>query len=153
MWQNYIKFISVINQLEAQSVLSQPVHEMATYRCDDTRGCVMQFWPPDDKHMCSTHVEAWNKLIVKQKFCASNWLITELNTLRCTVSKTSKNYIKCSDCLKLFQDAEIHLWCPYIYCPAYYYVLCCSYRLHWHVFYLITFVTLYSEHFARRQGK
>jgi len=27
------------------------VHETATYRCDDTRGCVMQFWPPDDEHM------------------------------------------------------------------------------------------------------
>jgi len=24
-------------------VLSQPVHQTATYRCDDTRGCVMQF--------------------------------------------------------------------------------------------------------------
>jgi len=22
-----------------------------TYRCDDTRGCVMQFLPPDDEHM------------------------------------------------------------------------------------------------------
>ena len=33
-------------------------HETATYRCDDTRGCVMQFWPPDDEHMCSKHVEA-----------------------------------------------------------------------------------------------
>ena len=32
-----------------------------SYRCDDTRGCVMQFWPPDDEHMCSKHVEAWNK--------------------------------------------------------------------------------------------
>ena len=21
-----------------------------TYICDDTRGCVMQFWPPDDEH-------------------------------------------------------------------------------------------------------
>jgi len=30
----------------------------------------MQFWPPDDEHMCSKHVEAWNELIVKQKFCA-----------------------------------------------------------------------------------
>ena len=40
--------------------------------------------------MCSKHVEAWNKLIVKQKFCASSWLITETNILRCTVSKTSK---------------------------------------------------------------
>ena len=48
-----------------------------TYRCDDTRGCVMQFWPPEDEHMCSKHVEAWNKLIVKRKFCASSWLITE----------------------------------------------------------------------------
>ena len=42
-----------------------PVHETATYRCDNTRCCVMQFWPPDDKHMCSKHVEAWNKLVVK----------------------------------------------------------------------------------------
>jgi len=25
------------------------------------------------------HVEAWNKRIVKQKFCASSWLITEIN--------------------------------------------------------------------------
>jgi len=28
----------------------------------------MQFWPHDDEHMCSKHVEAWNKIIVKQKF-------------------------------------------------------------------------------------
>ena len=59
--------------------LSQPVHETATYMCDDTRGCVMQFWPPGDQHMCSKHVEAWNELIVKQIFCASSWLITEIN--------------------------------------------------------------------------
>jgi len=42
-------------------------------------------------HTCSKHVEAWNELIVKQKFCASIWLITEINILRCTVFKTSKN--------------------------------------------------------------
>ena len=54
-----------------------------TYRCDDTRGCVMEFWPPDDEHVCSKHVEAWNKLIVKQNFCASSWLITEINVLSC----------------------------------------------------------------------
>jgi len=93
-------FISVINQLDAQnfcltinlflaSTCAQ-VHETATYRCDDTRGCVMQFWPPVDEHMCSKHGEAWNKLIVKQKCCASSWLITEINILRCTVSKMSK---------------------------------------------------------------
>jgi len=28
---------------------------------------------------CSKHVEAWNKLIVKQKNCASSWLITTIN--------------------------------------------------------------------------
>jgi len=28
------------------------VHETATYRSDDARGCVMQYWPPDDEHMC-----------------------------------------------------------------------------------------------------
>jgi len=50
-----------------------------TYRCDDTRGCETQFWPPDDEHTCSKHVEAWNKLIVKQKFCVSSWLIIEIN--------------------------------------------------------------------------
>jgi len=27
----------------------------------------MQFWHPDDELMCSKHVEAWTKLIVKQK--------------------------------------------------------------------------------------
>ena len=42
-------------------------------RCDDTRGCIIQFFPPDDEHMCSKHVEAWNKLIIK--FSASSWLI------------------------------------------------------------------------------
>jgi len=39
----------------------------------------MQFWPPDDEHMCSKHAEAWNKLTVKQKFYASSWLITEMH--------------------------------------------------------------------------
>jgi hypothetical protein len=39
-------------------VLSQPVHGTGTYRHDDTIGCIVQFWPLDDKHMCSKHVEA-----------------------------------------------------------------------------------------------
>jgi len=86
--QIIIIFISVINQLDAQNFCftislfhastcfkhmcsssgGQNCIWYHTYRCDDTRGCVMQFWPPDDKHMCSEHVEAWNKLILKQKF-------------------------------------------------------------------------------------
>ena len=67
----------------------------ATYRCDDTRGCVMQFWPPDDEGMCSKHVEAWNKTNCKTKFCTSSWLNTEINILRCTVSNTI-NILRCT---------------------------------------------------------
>jgi len=66
--------ISVINQLDAQNLCF-------TISLFQARGCVMQFWPPVDEHMCSKHVEAWNKLIVKQKFCASSWLITEINAV------------------------------------------------------------------------
>ena len=29
----------------------RPVHGTATYRCDDTRGCIIQFWPHDDEHI------------------------------------------------------------------------------------------------------
>ena len=29
-----------------------------TYRCEDIRDCTVQFWPPDDEHLCSKHVEA-----------------------------------------------------------------------------------------------
>ena len=84
-------------------LLSQPVHQTATYRCDDTRSCVIQFWPPDDEHMCSKHVEAWNKLIVKQKFWASSWLITEINKICClffittfvwSISHCTKNSVR-----------------------------------------------------------
>jgi len=90
------------------------------FQCDDTRGCVMQFWPPDDKHMCSKHVQAWNKLIVKQKFCASSWLITEINILRCTVSKTAKkiqraNVLCETGCLfgDIYKIYERNLWIEY----------------------------------------
>jgi len=90
-------FISVINQLNAQNFcftislfhastcfehMCSSLHSLwyhYTFRCDDTRGCVMQFWPLDDEHMCSKHVEVWNVLIVKQTFCSSSWLITEGN--------------------------------------------------------------------------
>jgi len=32
-------------------VLFQPVHRTATYRCDDTVCCMIQFLPPDDEHI------------------------------------------------------------------------------------------------------
>jgi len=85
-------FISVFNQLDAQNLFHNKFYLMLlhvsstcahhqevkialhslwyhhTYRYDDTRGCVMQFWPPDDEHMCSKHVEAWNKTYFKTNF-------------------------------------------------------------------------------------
>ena len=36
----------------------RPLHGKATYRCDDTRDRIVQFWPPDEEHLCSKHVEA-----------------------------------------------------------------------------------------------
>ena len=68
-------FILVINQLDAQ-------HFCFTISLFHAPTCF--------EHMYSKHVEAWNKLIVKQKCCASSWLITKINILKCTVSKTSK---------------------------------------------------------------
>jgi len=70
-----VYFISVNNQLDAQNFC----FTMSLFHAST---CL--------EHMCSKRVKAWNKLIVKQKFCASSWLITEINILRCTVSKTSK---------------------------------------------------------------
>jgi len=52
---------------------TQPVHGTATYRCDDARGCIIQFlaswWWAHCARMCSKHVEAWNKVIAKQILC------------------------------------------------------------------------------------
>ena len=41
------------------------------------------------------------RCIVKQKFCSSSWLITEINIPRCTVSKSKKKniYIYIYGCL------------------------------------------------------
>jgi len=67
-----------------------------TYRCDDTRGCVMQFWPPDDERMCSKHVGAWNKTYCETNYCASSWLNIEINILQCMVNKMSKLHTCCT---------------------------------------------------------
>ena len=69
----YILYHWHCTRAQIERGLSQSVHGMATYKCDDTRDCVIQFCPPDDEHMCSKHVEAWNKFIIK--FSASGCLI------------------------------------------------------------------------------
>jgi len=89
-------FISVINQLDAQNFCFTIILFHAStcfeHMCSPSGGqnCIKQplvSRPPDDEHMCSKHVEAWNKLIVKQKFCASSWLINEIRITHviCTI--------------------------------------------------------------------
>jgi len=63
---------------------------------------------------CSKHAEAWNKLIVKQKFCASSWLITKINILRCTVSKTSK--FPKGMFVRLLSLVDVYNWFQEKYC-------------------------------------
>ena len=64
----------------------------------------MQFWPPDDEYMCSKHVEARNKLTVKQKFCASSRLITEINDWF-SITETESVYCAVrSECFNVIQD-------------------------------------------------
>jgi len=71
----------IVLQSDLRKLSLCTVHGTATYRCDNTRGCKIQFWPPDDEHMCSKHVEAWNKLIVEQKVCVSSWLINKIKNI------------------------------------------------------------------------
>jgi len=66
-----------------------PLHVSSTM-CSSSGGqnCIIQ--PLMMRTWCSKHVEAWNKTYCKTKSCASSWLITKINILRCTVSKTLK---------------------------------------------------------------
>jgi len=57
--------------------------------------------PPDDEHMCSKHVGAWNKIIVKQKFYASSWLITEIAVLFFTQWQQEYLYFSRGLCIKV----------------------------------------------------
>ena len=55
----YNKFISCLYMFralrarcqEVKIVLNSLWYHHTTYRCDDTRGFIVQFWPPDDEHM------------------------------------------------------------------------------------------------------
>jgi len=68
--------ISVINQPDAQNLY----FTISLFHAS-----------PCFEYMCSKHVEAWNKLIVKQQFCASSWLITEINVQECNKRIKIKN--------------------------------------------------------------
>ena len=44
-------------------------------------------------YMFRAHVEAWNKLVVKQKFCASIWLNTEIKCFKYVLCKRKKFWL------------------------------------------------------------
>ena len=75
------------------------------YRCDNTRGCIMQFWPPDYEYMCLKHVEAWNNTYCKTNFVHKVGFPSMLwSTLHQNENIRNKN-------LKSF-------WNEYIICPS-----------------------------------
>ena len=125
-------FISVINQLDAQKFcFTISLFHASTcfeHMCSSSgvQNCITQplvsshlqvavlctGWPPDDEYVCSKHVEAWNKLTVKQKFCASSWLITEINSLKVCVRFYVNNIqanINFFDNIKYIPAKRLHL--------------------------------------------
>ena len=84
-YQNY--FNSVVNQLDEQNFCF-------TISLFHASTCF--------EHMCSKHLEAWNKLIVKQKFCASSWLITEMHG--------QQNIKICQNYVKLRGHVQVDFW-------------------------------------------
>jgi len=75
--------------VSSHSASGRPVHRMATYRYDDTRCCIIQFWHPDDEHIVLETCTGIQLTYYKTRFCALSWLITKI-ILRCAVRKTSK---------------------------------------------------------------
>jgi len=74
-------FISVFNQLDAQNLFHNkfyfmPLHVSSTYAYhQEVRIALRNLWyhhtyrwPSDDEHMCSKHVEAWNKTYGETNF-------------------------------------------------------------------------------------
>ena len=76
-----------------------------TYRCDDTR----------DEHMCSKHVEAWNKLIIK--FSASSWLILINKYIEMHSQQNIKISLWLKVCYKIPSCDTCSPVCSYTGCP------------------------------------
>ena len=82
--------------------------------------------------MFRADVEAWNERIVKN-VCASSWLITKINILRCTVSKPSKYFslfvqmqwlhkVRSLDIVSEFQWSTVTFWLTWNYSVNFLYV-------------------------------
>ena len=47
--------------------------------CDDTRCCIIQFWPPGDEHIVLETCSGYNKIIIKTRLCELSWSITKIS--------------------------------------------------------------------------
>ena len=65
-----ISFISCLYMFRAHVLIIRrsKLHYTASGIITPLGGCIMQFWPPDDEHMCSKHVVAWNKTYCETNF-------------------------------------------------------------------------------------
>ena len=52
----------------------RPVHDTATYKCDDTRHCIIKFWLPDDEHTVLETCRGMKLNYYKSIICALSWL-------------------------------------------------------------------------------
>ena len=76
-----------------------------TYKCDDTRCCIIQLWPPDDEHMCSKHVHP-SILLALQPWVSLRLLTTSLH---CSLSSAFSVHCLIFIALKSATTSSIHL--------------------------------------------
>jgi len=69
-----------------------------TYRCDDTRGCVMQFWPPDDEHMVLETCRGMKKTYFKTKILCIK-LVNYWDKCRSNLTQICSNYLRICWCM------------------------------------------------------
>ena len=81
-------FISVSNQLDAQNFC----FTVSLFHASTCFEHVLIIWRSKLHYTTSDIITPIGVMMVKQKFCASSWLVTEITILRCTVSKTSKKH-------------------------------------------------------------
>jgi len=109
---------------------SRAVHGTATYRCDDTRCRVIQFWPPDDEHIVLETCKGIWWTYYKRRICALSWLITKMWLAKLYAADTTtgaalinkvyklsgarKDNAKClpAQCYPIFQTALLCLRVP-----------------------------------------
>ena len=111
---NAQKFCFTISLFHASTCFEHMCSSSGGQNCITQPLVSSQFWPPDDEHMCSKHVQAWNKLIVKQTFCAESWLITEINAFYGRSRRTRPhNFVQCGTQARTNDGADCASACRY----------------------------------------